>query len=150
MLLNLYAGQLKVVLPKGEKKILVSIGNHSRGTTFLNGNALITPNLSLVFDEIADKFEGFYIGRFDLKADSMEEVVNGNFKIMELNGVGAEPGHIYAPDNPLFDSYASLIKHWNRIFKIAKMNFDNGLKRTSLGEVWASYKEYEAYQNKYF
>lgn len=150
MLLNLYAGQLNIVLPKGEKKILVSIGNHSRGTTFLNGNALITPNLSLVFDEIADKFEGFYIGRFDLKADSIEEVVKGNFKIMELNGVGAEPGHIYAPDNPLFDSYASLIKHWNRIFKIAKMNFDNGLKRTSFGEVWASYKEYEAYQNKYF
>lgn len=150
MLLNLYSEELNTVLPKGERKILVSIGNHARGTTFLNGNALISPELLPVFDEITDNFEGFYIGRFDLKADSIEEVAKGNFKIMELNGVGAEPGHIYAPDNPLFDSYSSLIKHWNRIFKIAKMNFEKGVKRSTFKEVWAFYKEYEAYQNTFF
>lgn len=45
-----YESIFHVILPPGETMTLVPIGNHSRGTTFLNANHLMTPELSRVFD----------------------------------------------------------------------------------------------------
>jgi len=53
---------------------------------------------------------------------------------MELNGVGAEPGHIYAPNNPIWDSYFSLLSHWNNISKIARQTYQKGESKIPIAE----------------
>jgi hypothetical protein len=146
---NMYQNELNTILPKEEKKILVSIGNHARGTTFLNDNAMISPALNERIDALSQQISGFYIGRFDLKANSIEEVCEGNFKIMELNGVGAEPGHIYAPDNPIWDSYYSLLSHWNNISKIARQTYQKGEPNISLSEFFKRLKAYQTFQRDF-
>jgi hypothetical protein len=82
----------------GETIELVNIGNHCLGTKFLDANHLITNELTQLFDSISQSIPGFYFGRYDLRCRSVEDLYEGrNIRIMELNGAGAEPGHIYQP-----------------------------------------------------
>ncbi len=100
---------LPIVLAEGEKKILEPIGNHCRGTKFLNGNHLINPELEKVFSKIALSIEGFYYGRFDLRVKSLEDLYEGkNIKMMELNGVSSDPGHVYDPSLPMIQAYRDI------------------------------------------
>ena len=92
------------VLAKGEIKQLNYIGNHSKGTKFLNGNHLINDELVNVFDTIARSIEGFYYGRFDIKVTSLEDLYVGkNIKVLEVNGIQSEPSHIYDPSTSLLE-----------------------------------------------
>ena len=53
-------------VPKSNQVIqLEPIGNHVRGTTFNDGNHLITKELVELFDKISLAIKGFYYGRFD-------------------------------------------------------------------------------------
>ncbi len=117
-----YRQKLSDVLAKGERCEIVSIGNHCLGTKFLNGNALITPELNNVFDSLSKKIDGFFFGRYDLRCKSIDHLRNGDFLVLELNGCGAEPAHIYDPDFPLIKAVTTLIDHWKTIFVIARQN----------------------------
>jgi hypothetical protein len=119
---------LHVTLAKGETKTLVKIGNHSRGTTFLNWNHYITEELTQKIDEISHRIPGFYYGRFDILCQSMEDLIQGKqFYILELNGAGAEPAHIYEPGYSFFKAQQDIFWHIKRMHKIAKANHKNGV-----------------------
>lgn len=110
-----------------EEVELVSIGNHCRGTTFLNGNHLINSKLIAVVDRISKEVEGFYFGRFDLRCKSVEDLYEGrNFKIIELNGAGSEPAHIYHPGFPLIQAYKDIVHHLKVLARISMLNNKNG------------------------
>ncbi len=116
------------VLPEGEKRVLEPIGNHCRGTKFVNANHLINERLHGVFSAIADSFDGFYYGRFDMKVTSIEDLYAGkNIRIMELNGVSSDPGHIYDPRYYLWQAYRDLAWHWNRVAEISMANQKKGI-----------------------
>ncbi|MGL4599593.1 MAG: hypothetical protein ACRCYO_18860, partial [Bacteroidia bacterium] len=114
---------LNEVLPAGTQKVLEPIGNHCRGTRFIDANHLINEKLDHVFDAISIPITGFYYGRFDLKVRNIEDLYAGqNIKIMELNGASSEPGHIYDSSNTLFRAYKDLAAHWKRLAEISKVN----------------------------
>jgi len=119
------------IIPEGEKLVLEPIGNHCRGTAFLNGNHLINRTLVKTFDKIALDIEGFYFGRFDLKCHSIEDLYQGKVKIMELNGAGSEPAHIYHPGAPISKAYAALFQHMRTLLKISVMNKNLGVNYMS-------------------
>jgi predicted DNA-binding transcriptional regulator AlpA len=115
----------------GEKVELVSIGNHCRGTTFLDGNKMITDKLIKVFDDVSQQIEGFYFGRYDLRCQSIEDLYEGNhFKILELNGAGAEPAHIYQPGYSLIQAYRDIIHHLRVLMEISIINRKRGVHYT--------------------
>jgi hypothetical protein len=124
----MYKDRLTEILPEGKSIELVSIGNHAQGTKFINANHLITDGLSKTFDAISKQIEGFYFGRFDLRCASIENLYSGNVKIVELNGCGAEPAHIYDPDFKLFTAIGVLLKHWKNIYRIARENEQRGFR----------------------
>jgi hypothetical protein len=129
-----YKSRLKEVVAAGEKQEIVSIGNHCLGTKFLNGNHLITPRLSNSFDNISKQIDGFYFGRFDLRCASLDALAEGKVLVLELNGCGAEPAHIYDPDFSIWKALWVLIEHWNSIFKIAQQNKTRGFRFLPLKE----------------
>lgn len=126
-----YPQRMDAVLRKDEEKIVHLIGNHCKGTRFINGNEYINKDISLQFQNLVNQMEGFDYGRFDLKTESMDHLARGEFKIFELNGISSEPGHIYGYNN-VFKAYRDLYKHWNYIFKISKRNIKKGVKTTPL------------------
>ena len=89
----------------------MELGTHCRGAMFLDGRAVLTPALEERFDWIARGFEGFYFGRFDVRAaDGIGAFRDGHgFKIIELNGVTSEATHIYHPGTPLLTAYRVLM-----------------------------------------
>ena len=62
------------VLPDGEKFQLNYIGNHCRGSVFYDVSHIITPQLEKIIDDISKKVEGFYFGRYDIKAKSIQDL----------------------------------------------------------------------------
>jgi hypothetical protein len=107
-----------------DKKIrLNNIGNHSKGTKFVNGSHLINDQLVEIMDAIAGNIDGFYYGRFDIRVSSVEDLYQGkNIKILEVNGIQSEPGHIYDPHTSLRQGYQELFKHRKIMYHISKIN----------------------------
>ncbi len=141
VLKNRYAERLNDVLLSGQAIELVSIGNHSRGTKFMDGNYLITDQLNGTFDKISEQIKGFYFGRYDLKVNSVEDLYQGKIKIMELNGAGSEPSHIYQPGYSLFKAYKVLFHHWRVLYEISLANNKLGIPYLTFNEGWAEYKK---------
>lgn len=141
---NLYSDKLDTVLLKDQKMELVSIGNHCLGTKFLDGRYLINDQLCLLFDKISKQIDGFFFGRFDLRCATIDDLYQGKIKIMELNGCGAEPAHIYHPGFPLFKAMVVLLKHWHTIFLIARENHKKGIRYVSAKEALRYYKAFKS------
>jgi hypothetical protein len=124
-----YSNKWNIIIPKDITFKVEPIGNHSRGTTFLDGTHLINDQLVRVFREISKPLNGFYYGRFDIKVNSIHDLYEGNnIKILEINGTNSEPAHIYDPDYSLFKAYSEIIKHMNLVYKISRANMALGIK----------------------
>jgi hypothetical protein len=141
---QVYRERLTEVLPSGESLELVSIGNHALGTKFLDGSHLINDRLSKTFDAISKQIDGFYFGRFDLRCNSVEDLYEGRIKIMELNGCGAEPAHIYEPGYSLISAFLVLFKHWRNIYLVARQNNKRGVNFISFKQGASYYKKFKA------
>ena len=139
-----YNGELSTVLKKGQGKELVSIGNHCLGTKFLNGNHLVNDHLHRTFDRISAGIQGFYFGRFDLRVASIEDLYDGKIKIMELNGAGSEPAHIYDPGFPFFKGLKVLFHHWKVLYEISVENHKRGVPYLTFKQGKAEYAKVRA------
>jgi hypothetical protein len=128
--------QIHTVPPKGQKVLLEPIGNHCRGTRFINRKDLICEELNAVFNLITQNIDGFYFGRFDLKVRSENDLLKGrHIYILELNGASSEPGHVYDQKTGLIQAYKDLIWHWNTLGEIAVRNQKSGIKPASVSEI---------------
>jgi hypothetical protein len=137
---------LSVIPAAGEKLLLEPIGNHSRGTTFLNGNHLIDEKVNRLFTSIGREMEGVFYGRFDLKCASIEQLRKGqSLKILEFNGVTAEPSHIYDPGYPIGATYQDIYRHWRVIYQIYLRQKKLGVIAMTFGEAWRAVSDYRAY-----
>lgn len=139
-----YKHELDIVLRKGESRELVSIGNHCLGTKFLNANHLITPKLNDSFNRISRQIKGFHFGRFDLRCASFEDLENGNVKIVELNGCGAEPAHIYHPGASFWKAVGTLFIHVHNMYRISVINHSMGVPYLSFQEGRTIYQKFKA------
>lgn len=120
----------------GDEVALVEIGTHCRGAIFLDGNYTITPSLEKAIQRIADRFEGFFFGRFDIRVPSVDDLMKGqNLKVLELNGVTSEATHIYDPKLSLIDAYRVLLRQWRIAFEIGNLNRAAGVRPNSIVEL---------------
>jgi hypothetical protein len=138
------------VIAKDEKTELVPYGNHCRGAMFINCNDQIDPQLEAVFDEVSHQIAGFNYGRFDLRCRSMEDLKAGkNFKLLELNGVSAEPGHIYHPGYSFWQAQKDILYHIHKIFAISVANHrKNGVPYLTWKEMKSFLDRIEVYEGK--
>jgi hypothetical protein len=115
--------KMNIVLQKEEELIIVPYGNHVRGAKFLDDSSLIDEKLTNTIDSICKKVNGFYFGRLDIRYNDWEELKQGkNFSIIELNGSGSEPTHIYDPKHSVFWAWKEIAKHWKILYRISKLN----------------------------
>ena len=111
------------ILKKAERHLLVPYGNHVRGAKFLDASHLIDQTLSASLNQICKQINGFYFGRLDIRYNNWEEFKAGkNFSIIELNGAGSEPTHMYDPKHSIFFAWKEIIRHLNILSHISRMN----------------------------
>lgn len=115
--------ELQEILSKHENRILVPYGNHARGAKFIDLSNLIDEKLSATIDKISQHIPGFYFGRMDIRYKDWESLKNGiDFSIIELNGAGSEPTHIYDPGHSIFFAWKEIIRHWHILLTISRQN----------------------------
>lgn len=127
-LLSWHKERLDLVLPAGEKFYLSHAANLNRGGNFINLHNEIDENLHKVFDELNLYSKTFFYGRYDLKAASLEDLKQGkNFLLLEYNGSGAEPNHVYNSGYTLRAAQKEILKHWKVLFQISLYNHNKGV-----------------------
>jgi hypothetical protein len=138
--------QLHTIIEKDKTVELIPYGNHSRGAMFLDYSNKINDELEKIFNSIASQIPGFYFGRCDVKFNTWEELnVGKNISIIELNGAGSEPTHIYDPSHSIFFAWKEIIKHLNYLYKISKQNKNRGFKYGTFTEGRAMLKKEKSY-----
>jgi hypothetical protein len=124
---KLYGDKLNEILPGGKEKELVPYGNHARGARFLDDSHLADEVFTKNMDVICKQVKDFYYGRLDIRYNTWEELRQGkNFSIIEVNGAGSEPTHIYDPRHSLFFAWKEIIRHWIILWRISISNHKKG------------------------
>ena len=140
---------LEKILQKDEKYTLVPFGNHVRGAMFIDDSAAINDELSDTFDRISQQIDGFYFGRYDVKCTSEADLIAGkNIMIVELNGAGAEPSHIYDPNFPFLRAQKVLFQHYKMMYVVAQQNHQKGVAYMSLKAVRETLNAEKMYKAK--
>ncbi len=102
---------------------MVPYGNHARGAKFIDLTDLADEQLTNSIDAVCKQVKDFYFGRMDVRYNTWEELKQGkNFSIIELNGAGSEPTHMYDPKHSLFFAWKEIIRHWNILWRISRQN----------------------------
>ncbi len=128
-----HASALSRVLADGETVPLVFAGNHCQGAVFKDGNRLMTDTLRQRIEEIAGSIPHFYFGRFDIRFSSLEAFLAGEgFRVVEINGAGAEATHIWDADARLIPSYRSLFHQFRTLFEIGHENRKQGFQPVTI------------------
>jgi membrane protein DedA with SNARE-associated domain len=133
------------ILAAGDTVKLVEAGNHAQGCIFQDGARLWSAELESRIDEISQKLNGFYVGRFDIRFASEEDLRAGrNFQIIELNGAAAEATNIYDARNSLVAAYRTLFRQWEIVFAIGAANRELGIHSTRFDLFWRKWRETSA------
>jgi len=143
------AERLQEIPPAGTVVRLVELGTHCRGAIFLDGQRAVSPDMEQAIDKIAQTFDGFYFGRFDIRIPpTTNNAVNG-FKVLELNGVSSEATHIYDPKLGLFGAYRVLFEQWRIAFEIGARNCAEGAKPASIRDLIHLMNSYSEISHKH-
>lgn len=121
--LHRHTDRLDHVIPAGERVRLAFAGSHSRGAIFRDGRRWITEPMRARFDAIADAIPGFCFGRFDVRFADFEAFRRGEgFRILEVNGAGAEATHIWDSRTRLRDAWGTLFRQFALLWQIGADN----------------------------
>ena len=126
---------LHTVPAKDEEVNVVQLGSHCRGSLFLEGQQYKTPALVQVVDHLSQQIDGFYFGRYDIRAESIEAFQRGDIKVIEVNGVTSESTNMYDPSYSVFTAYRILCKQWAFAFEIGQKNIAQGFVPMSVKEL---------------
>lgn len=112
--------ELDYVPAQGERYLIASYGNHARGALFTDASHWVSPSLLQVVDDYCRQIPGFYFGRLDIRYETWEDLCAGRkFSVIELNGAGSEPTHMYDPGHSLWNAWKEIIRHWRLLYETA-------------------------------
>jgi hypothetical protein len=131
-----FESQFSNILKAGEKMLLEPIGNHCRGTKFINRNNEIDDSISKVMVGLLNEMPDVHYGRFDMKVSSWEELREGKgIQVLEFNGASSDPAHIYDPGYSLVKAYRDIYFHWSVMARIALQNRNTGKKPVTFKKI---------------
>ncbi len=139
--LDRLGARLDEVPRQGETVQLVFAGNHCKGSIFTNGASNITPALTARIEAIARAIPDFHFGRFDVRFASTAALRRGeDFRIIEINGVGAEATHIWDPRTSLWDIWAVQLRHYGAAWRIARDLRAAGARSSGIGVMYRDWR----------
>jgi hypothetical protein len=144
-----YKNEWNTILPENEKLIVVPFGSHFRGSKFIDVSDKITPKLTATFNTICTQIKGYHYGRMDIKFDNWNDLEEGeNFAIIETNGAGSEPTHIYDPKHSIFFAWKEILRHLSYLKTVCMQNKQKGYRGISLKQLLKRWSDYRVYMKE--
>lgn len=145
---KIYGEGLNTILEKEELKNLVPYGNHARGAKFMDVSHWADESFTRSFDEVCRQIPEFHFGRLDVMYSNLEDLKAGkNFSIIELNGAGSEPTHIYDPGHSLFFAWKEISRHFKLLYRISIKNRKRGHPYLTVKEGMRMFRDNRAVMN---
>lgn len=149
VLKKLLGENINDILQRGQQKVLVPYGNHVRGSLFLDSTYKNTEQIESVIDNACKSIDGFYFGRLDIRFNNFDELAEDkNWSIIELNGAGSEPTHMYDPKHSLFFAWKEIIRHWRMLYEVSIQNKRKGFPFLKYKDGVAMFRENSEYVKK--
>ncbi len=143
-----HADHLDTVIPRDARYVLSEACNLSRGGRLISLAHEKDETLLRLFDGLSHHAQ-FYFGRYDIKCASVDDLKQGtNFSILEFNGSGAEPHHIYGNGNSLIQALKILLHHWDVLCRISRAHLDKGVPRWKFERGYSFFLQSEEYIKK--
>ena len=99
--------------------------------------------------DIPKQIDGFYFGIFDLRCTSIEDLKQGkNISILELNGAGAEPAHIYDPNFSFLNAQQVIAQHFKMLYQASSLNNKKGVAYMNYRDFKSWRKQEKAFKQK--
>jgi hypothetical protein len=74
------------------------------------------------------RYQASDYGRLDIRYESWEALERGeNFSIIELNGAGSDPTHIFDRRHSVFWAWREMCRHWRIMYDISLANNARGV-----------------------
>ncbi len=128
-----HASEWHCVPDRGEVVVLADTRSARIGAVYRDARHHVTRALERRIDEIAKDIPGFHFGRFDIRFGSLDRLKDGeDFRIVELNGAGAEILRIWDGRTRLLDAYRGLWNQYRTLFAIGAANRRDGCRPMSL------------------
>lgn len=109
----------KTVPASGEEVRIATVGSTRVGGLYEDGSTAITAAMSEAIDAIAKDMKDFYVGRFDVKFESLSALRAGRgFSIIEVNGAGSEAVHAWDPSLTLRQAYRIVFDKQRQLFAV--------------------------------
>lgn len=110
------------VLADGVEKRLSFIGSHTLGCRFTDDRHLATPELRQAVYRFFESQPGYNFGRLDVRADNEEALIQGEFVVIEVNGIASIPTHLFDPKYSVWQAWGIFLKHARFLVRAAKEN----------------------------
>ena len=105
------------------------------GCKFTDDTHWLTAELEAKIVSIFEHQPNFNFGRLDIKAESKEAMLRGEFVVIEVNGVSSLPTHMFDPAYSLIQAYKIFFKHGRDLVDIAKEHRHKDMNLLPLGEI---------------
>lgn len=103
----------------GERVYLTTVASVRVGGRYEDVTRLITSALNTAVDAIARTIGEFHYGRFDVKFESIADLQDGRFTIIEINGAGSEAIQFWDPGLSVVQAFAGVFAKQRTLFALA-------------------------------
>lgn len=130
-----FSAQWDQIIPLNKKIFIEPIGNHNRGTTFLDARDRYSEEMLKWAADCVKNIHGFDYGRLDIKIESWDSFhTKKGIKVLEINGVNSEPIHIYDPNYSIWKAYRDIFFHMKIIYELSKQKLNQPQQTLSLAD----------------
>lgn len=144
------ANRLEIVPADGECVRLAVVGSNRVAGLYIDGACHATPALAARMDSLCGDLKDFHFGRLDVRFESIEQLRDGEgFKVVEINGAGAEAVHIWDPDYPILQGYRTLFRQQALMFAIGDANRARGITPMGLRQLIACQRRQQRLLSRY-
>lgn len=129
---------------------LTVVGSNRVAGLYIDGASHATAALAARMDALCGDLRGFHFGRLDVRFESIEQLRRGEgFKVVEVNGAGAEAVHIWDPDFPVLAGYRTLFRQQALMFAVADANRKRGVAPMSVRQLVACQRRQQGLLSRY-
>lgn len=144
------ADRLEQVPAEGECLRLAVVGSNRVAGLYIDGARHATQALAERMDALCGDLKDFHFGRLDVRFETIEQLRAGEgFKVVEINGAGAEAVHIWDPDVPVLEGYRVLFRQQSLLFAIAAANRAAGSRPMTIPQLVACQRRQQRLLSRY-
>ncbi|MEE4300483.1 MAG: hypothetical protein V2J24_13670 [Pseudomonadales bacterium] len=121
----------------GEVVRLSFVGSHTMGCRFTDDTHLLSGALLDAVSRFLEDQPGYNFGRLDLRCAGTEALRDGDFTVIEANGIASLPTHMFDPRHTLGRAWAIFRQHGRDLVRIAAEHRHVPMDLAGWGEIAA-------------